>query len=178
MIDNENISGKKEVDTETETGAAQEENTSIEKDKEDKLEITTEKLNSIVRERLEKDRKAFFKRYGVSSTEELDTILGKAENSDVIASKYEKLANELNELKTEKLFNSHDVREDRMEDIKFYFKGKGIELNKENLEKELATHKEWLTNSPYLETLGADKKGEKHKESDKELAERLYGVKF
>jgi len=178
MIENEENSGtKKEVDVDTEIDNAKDEEDKTNTKKED-VGLDTEKFNAIIQERLDRANKAFLKKYGVSSTEELDKLLGKAENSDVLSTKYEKLSSELNELKTEKLLNSHDVRADRADDIKYYFKGKGIELNKDNLEKELAVHKEWSSKSPYLDTLGSEKKDEKPEESEKEAAERYYGIKF
>ena len=58
---------------------------------------------------------------------------------------YDNLLAQKNELEKELLFKNNNISSDKIDDVKYFFKGKGIELNAENLTKELETHKEWLS---------------------------------
>lgn len=194
----ENIAGKVEDTPETATEGAKEEkiletgsseenpNQGTEVKTEPKVENVTstkaitdkERFNEIIRERLRRDREKLFKDYGVQNQEELDALVGKGEKVNPLEERLSKLSEEVQSYRLEKTFAKNKIRPEKQEDVKIYFKGKGIDLNDDNLTKELATHEEWISKSPSVSSLGTDGSHEVHRDSDKEYAEKCFGFKL
>lgn len=95
-------------------------------------QFTQEEVNSFVSGRLNK----IYSSYGVDKKEQLDSIVEKGK-------KFDEIATENLKLKKQILFNEKNIDKNREQDVEIYFKGSGQELNAENLDKALETHKEW-----------------------------------
>lgn len=141
--------------------------------KEEHKNFTQEDVNEIVGSRLERNDNAWLKELGISSKEEVANLVASAKNYNLFKDDYEKL-------KTEKLFNSLNIKEDRVDDVKAILKGKELPFTKESIEKEIKTHPEWLKEQGVsVETIGTKKSEVKEPAlSEKEIAEKGFGIKF
>jgi len=141
--------------------------------------FTQEQVNEIVRNRLEKAKNTIYNRYGVADKEELDALVGKAQSYDVMNEQYETMTNDNLALKQENAFLKNNIEPTRYEDIKAYFKGKGVELNADTLKGELEAHKEWIKadESKDITTIEAlsSEEPNKHEKSDRERVLNLFG---
>lgn len=145
--------------------------------------FTQEMLDGIVRSRLERDRKATFKRYGVEDRDGLDALIGKSQSYDVMKERYEKIKGENSSLLEKMAFMSNNINPAREDDVRAYFKGKGIEFNETNLINELVTHPEWLNvkevnEAPQttIKALGVEHTPINRHESEEERQKRIFGV--
>ena len=105
--------------------------------KEPEKTFTQSEVNSIIQKRLKEKDKSLLEKLGLETFDGLDEKLQKSND-------YDNLLAQKNELEKELLFKNNNISSDKIDDVKYFFKGKGIELNAENLTKELETHKEWL----------------------------------
>lgn len=133
--------------------------------------FTQEELNKIVQDRLSRESKSFLKKFGVESEEDIKSALEKSKSVDSLSEQIKTLQKEL-------ALTSNNIREDKREDVEFYFKGKGLDLNSENLKNELETHKEWLNATKTIETLGTKGQEDKTEMSEEEYAQKLFGMEF
>ena len=145
--------------------------------------FTQEMVDEIVRNRLERDRKATYKRYGVEDKDGLDALIGKAQAYDEMKSRYDELVKTNASLEEKMAFITNNINPAREEDVRAYFKGKEIEFNETNLINELATHPEWLNvketnDAPQttIKTLGVEHTQVNHHESEAERQKRIFGV--
>lgn len=170
-MDDKNTAGKEEKKVENTDETAEE---GV------KEESSQEKINSIVQERLKRDRDTRLKKYGLNNEDELEKLIKDSKEKDSLSEKYTKLYEEVSSLKNEKVLNSLGIKEEKFDDIKFLFKGKGLELNKENLEKELKTHAEWSKNSTYKldGNIGSEVRKNHDEKSDEEKAKELFGYNW
>lgn len=139
--------------------------------------FTQEQVNEIVRERLKKANDGICKKYGTKNEEELDELVGKSKSYDELKEKYDGLESELKAYKEQFTLSKNNVLEDKQDDVRTYFKGKGLELNEENLKEALGTHPEWQpqqAKSTTIVPMGAEKTQSK-RESDEDAALRLFG---
>jgi hypothetical protein len=141
--------------------------------------FTQEQVNEIIKERLERANNSLYKRYGVADKNGLDTLIQKANSYDLMAEQYNGLENERNGLLEKLTFIENNVNPDRYDDVRAYFKGKGLNFDKNNLLNELTTHPEWLNQVPKtttISTIGAETgKVQESELSEKERASRLFG---
>lgn len=102
----------------------------------------------------EKTFRYIYDRYGVKDEAELDELVGNAQALDSYKEKYETERagwkqtsadrdRELNEVREQVALLQSGIDSDRFEDAKFILKGKGLEVNLDNIKNELATHPEW-----------------------------------
>lgn len=110
---------------------------------EEKL-LSQSEVNDFVAKRVNETKNSFYKRYGVSNRDELDDLIGKCQSYDEMKERYDNLNNENTSLRQQLTFIKNNIEPSRVDDIKIYFKGKELELNEENLLKELETHNEWV----------------------------------
>ena len=101
--------------------------------------FTQSQVNDIVRDRLNR----MYGRYGVKDLQGLDDLIGKAQSYDVMAERLEEGRNTINQLNEKLAFLENDIEPTRYDDIRAYFKGKGIDFSNEALINELTTHPEW-----------------------------------
>lgn len=115
--------------------------------------FTQEELNAIVKERLDRQSAKFLERLGLEDMNGIDELLEHAKGyseAQELMTRYQ-LENE--GLRQEIAFRDNDVNKDKVDDIRAYFKGKGLELTDENLKEQLATHPEWVNQRPRATTI-------------------------
>ena len=95
-----------------------------------------------------------YQRYGVNSEEELDGLVGNAQRYDSLQEQFEgerkswkeqssARDQELADIKEQVALMQSGIDKERYEDAKLILKGKGLEVNLENIQTELGTHPEW-----------------------------------
>lgn len=99
--------------------------------------FTQEQLNQIIQERLARADQAFYDRYGVKDQTELDSLVGEAQA-------YETTLAENAQLKERLAFLTNGILPEKEDDVRTYFKGKGIAMSEEALKQVLQTHPEWV----------------------------------
>lgn len=87
--------------------------------------------------------KSTWDRYGVSNETELDDLVGRGQKYDLVRRDFDRVAAELQEAKDKLAMYDSDIAPERYEDAKLILKGKGLEITKDNILAELATHPEW-----------------------------------
>lgn len=105
---------------------------------------TQEQVNEIVRSRLDRANKAIYGRYGVENEQGLDELVGMAQAYQTMKSRYDAMEDELRGLKEQNMFHANGVLSEKEDDVRTYFKGKGLEMSDEALKQVLFTHPEWL----------------------------------
>lgn len=145
--------------------------------------FTQEQVNKIMRSRLERDRLTLLNRYGVKDRDGLDSLIGKAQSYDVMKERYEAGKTEIASLKEQLAFKTNDINPAREDDIRAYFKGKGLEFNEEALVNELATHPEWknvvqVDDKPKttITTFGVEHRDKNVPETEAEKRQRIFGI--
>ena len=102
----------------------------------------------------EKTFRYIYDRYGVENEQDLDELVGNAQRFDSLKEEYdgakaswkhddEAKSQELADIKEHVALLESGIDKNRYEDAKFILKGKGLEINAENINAELATHPEW-----------------------------------
>lgn len=135
--------------------------------------FTQEEVNQIVSGRIND----IYSKYGVSSKEELDKIVGLGKKYNDLSTELETTKKDLQSINEKVLISDLGLDNEKVNDIKFYFKGKGIDFNEDNLKKELENHQEWKKN---IENIKVGKLREETKEDTKtesEMAAQLFGLK-
>jgi hypothetical protein len=80
----------------------------------------------------------------VKDDTELDALIGRAKQYPDLEVKYNQAQEQLKEFSNRKLLFTNNVNLAKYDDIITYMKGKGLELNADNVKKVLETHKEWV----------------------------------
>ena len=151
--------------------------------------FTKERVNELMKRRIERSHQSFFNRYGVKDLKELDDLFGKAYNSDEIKqqleeslaankdlqSKYDDLTNQHSDLTKRYAFNSKNINPEKYSDIETYFKGKNLDINEDTLSEELKTHQDWVKNANVITSLGSEV-NDVPSLDEKALASRYLGV--
>lgn len=136
--------------------------------------FTQEEVNDIVKKRLNK----FYNRYGVEGKDELDTMVGKSQAYGVLEERYNTASEELRNAKQELMFIKSGIDTDKYSDVQAYFSGKGIDITQENLEAELANHREWKKKVAEVKKIGPDNKQEQPGPDEKSMAAKLFGLNY
>lgn len=95
-----------------------------------------------------------YERYGVNSEAELDDLVGNAQRYDSLNERYENdkkvwqendnaSKKQLMELSEQVALMQSGIDNARYEDAKLILRGKGLDVNLDNINQELATHPEW-----------------------------------
>ena len=145
--------------------------------------FTQEQVNNVIKERLERANKSFLKRYGLENREALDDIVNKALSYDLMDEKYNALIDENSSLKEKLAFIENNIDNNRIDDVRAYFKGKELEFNNETLAEELKTHPEWLnvkevndTPQTTIKSLGIEHANVNKAETEDQKRKRIFGV--
>lgn len=140
--------------------------------------FTQEKVNEIVRDRLNK----VYKRYGVNDKNGLDDLVAKAQSYSVMSEMYEATEAKNKELLRDLAFLRNNINPDRQNDIMAHFKGNGVDFTEENLINELSTHPEWLNpvkvdDKPKttFEIIGNDSSTGKVRENEADMVAKMFG---
>lgn len=134
-------------------------------------EQMNEKIGSTRVETREKTFKYVYDRYGVENEEQMDELFSNAQRFDSLKEQYDAEKAEWSSRNAERDAELASVKEQialmqsgidsaRYEDAKLILKGKGLEVNAENIENELATHPEWKKAEPVMEPAPFVKKEE------------------
>lgn len=83
-------------------------------------------------------------KYGVMSEEEMDEVFGKGQQYDVLNDDYTNRNNEFVELRAENALLKSKVIPEKWEDVKLILRGKGLDVDLDNINAEIETHPEWL----------------------------------
>ena len=143
---------------------------------EEEEKFTQSQINEIITRRLAKQAEAFYKKYGVNDEEGLNALVGKAKEYDNLSKKYGELSDKSSELNEKYLFNTNSIKKDREDDVRTYFKGKGLQLTDENIKEALKTHAEW-SSAPVNNPLPVGNGGAPKVEEDEiDVASRLFGI--
>lgn len=106
--------------------------------------LTQEEVNRIVQGRLLDSKKSLYTKYGVKDDTELDALIGRAKQYPDLEVKYNQAQEQLKEFTNRKLLFTNNVNLAKYDDVITYMKGKGLELNADNIKKVLETHEEWV----------------------------------
>ena len=138
--------------------------------------FTRDEVTTILKRRIDRYQNSVFNKYGVKNAQELDSLFEKAKGYDDVIKSRDEL--------TEKVaFMSNNINPDKYDDIRTYFKGKGLQFTEDALKSQLESHPEWLNKSvaskpkTTITTLGTEKTGQQQV-GEKELAERMFGMDF
>lgn len=143
---------------------------------EEEEKFTQSQINEIITRRLAKQAEAFYKKYGVNDEDGLNALVGKAKEYDNLSKKYGELSDKSSELNEKYLFNTNSIKKDREDDVRTYFKGKGLQLTDENIKEALKTHAEW-SSAPVNNPLPVGNGGAPKVEEDEiDVASRLFGI--
>ena len=124
-------------------------------------------------------------KYGVGSQEELDGIFGKGQSYDMLNDDYTQQGNEFSAIREENALLKSEVIPEKWEDAKLILKGKGLEINLENINSEIATHPEWVSKGgqevqeempPKIKVLGEDSEKKRVEPSDDEIIGKYFRV--
>jgi len=150
--------------------------------------FTQEQVNKIIKDRLDKEHLRFYNRYGVDDADGLDTLIGQSKSYSVMKERYEQRQTEIDDLKRQlfelteaNAFMNNNINPDRYDDIRAYYKGKGLNFTNESLAQELQTHPEWLKiieqpkETTTIKTLGVQANN-KPIESDDERMKRIFKI--
>ena len=73
------------------------------------------------------------------------------------------------------LMIDNNIDPSQVDDLKYYFKGKGIELNDENLKSELTSHPAWVKKVD-IKPVGVEHKPVNKVETEEEFMKRVFGI--
>lgn len=141
--------------------------------------FTQEQVNNIVRDRLKKVDAKFFAKYGLDNVEALDAIVEKGKGYDELKAQMDLVSNENKGLKEQITLTKNNIIPSKQDDVLTYFRGKGLELNDENLAKTLQTHPEWMPNKAPTTTIvemGAEGTKANPSISEEDEALKMFGL--
>ena len=130
--------------------------------------FSQEEVNKLISDRLVKQESRLFKKYGVNSRDDFDLIVGKSQQYDEMKSRFDDLVSQNSEMRERLLMIDNNIDPSQVDDLKYYFKGKGIELNDENLKSELTSHPAWVKK--------VDIKPVNKVETEEEFMKRVFGI--
>lgn len=106
--------------------------------------FTQQEVNDLIKSRLGKSQTRLFARYGVADQRALDDLISRAQSYSAVKQMYDELQSEHARLSEDHAFMTNGVDPSRYDDVRAYFKGKGIDFGADRLAEELKTHPEWL----------------------------------
>ena len=109
--------------------------------------FTQDEVNELIgktrNEARQRANSAYYERYGVENDDELNDLVGRGQSYKVLEDKYNNTVGELERIKTDYALLKSGIVPNRYDDVKFILKGKGLEINEDTINQELATHPEW-----------------------------------
>lgn len=132
--------------------------------------FTQSEVNDLIKNRMLRFQEALLKKYNIGSMDELESYLQKGIGYDELKT--------LNDGMNEKYaFLKNNVDDNRIDDVRTYFKGKGMLMSDEELAKAIQTHPEWTKKASTLQSLGAEATNPPKEDLDAR-ASKIFGVKF
>ena len=138
--------------------------------------FTRDEVTKILRNRLDRYQNSVYKKYGVKNLDEFNSLFEKAKGyDDVIKSRDEALETVA--------FLRNNINPDKYDDVKTYFKGKGLQFTEDALKQQLESHPEWVikkaeeVNKKPVTTITPVGTGSKGPivTGEKELAKKIFG---
>lgn len=137
--------------------------------------FTRDEVTKILRNRLDRYQNSVYRKYGVKNLDEFNSLFEKAKGyDDVIKSRDEALETVA--------FLRNNINPDKYDDVKTYFKGKGLQFTEDALKQQLESHPEWLkktssVNQKPVTTITPVGTGTKGPitTGETELAKKIYG---
>lgn len=118
--------------------------------------LTQSQVNELVgkarAEGRESALKELYGRYGVNDDNEMNDMFGKGQGYDLLNEEYQNLNGNFKNLSAENALLKSGVVANRWDDVKAILGSKGMDVNVENIQAELATHPEWTNNPVAPET--------------------------
>ena len=109
--------------------------------------LTQSQVNELVgrarQEGRESAMRELYERYGVSDDDEMNGIFGKGQAYDALNDEFIGQGDSYRNVMAENALLKTNIDMNRWEDVKLILGGKGMEVNEENINAELATHPEW-----------------------------------
>lgn len=145
--------------------------------------FTRDEVTRIVKARQDRFSNGLCKKYGVGSIKELDDLYNKHKDYDDIVTERDGLKKSHSEMSEKLAFLSNGIDPAREDDVRTYFKGKGLQFDEAILKEHLQSHPEWVkANAPVKPTttvqkIGVQKSAPKP-ETELQMAEKLYGMKL
>lgn len=141
--------------------------------------FTQDEVNAIVKERLERQESKFLERLGIEAKEGIDDLLAKSKGYDEAKEREGNLLSENRALRESIALIKNSVDPNREDDVRTYFKGKGIDLTEETLKEAMETHPEWRSRKEAQTTIKAltPQKDQPKTEDDWEYTKRLFGLR-
>lgn len=139
--------------------------------------FTRDEVTRILKRRIDRYQNNVFTKYGVKDSTELDALFEKAKGYDDIIKSRDEL--------TEKVaFLENNINPERYDDVRTYFKGKGLPFTEEGLKTALESHPEWLKQAPEaakpskpittIRSVGTEPKS-RSASDEREIAKKIYG---
>ena len=131
---------------------------------------TKERIEELMKKRVEQSHRSFFKRYGVENLKELDDLFC---NGNTLQDEVNELRTKNEELTRDIAFIRNNILPERYDDVMAHFKGSNIEFNEEQLVNLIKTHPEWV--KPQVKQVGAEAHP-KPQLDEKQIASKILGV--
>ena len=140
--------------------------------------FTRDEVTNILKRRLDRYQNSMYTKYGVKDSGELDSLFEKAKTyDDIIKARDEALETVA--------FLRNNIDANRYDDVRTYFKGKGLQFTEEELKRQLESHPEWsgkkeenpsVSNKPVttVTPIGTASSGPTNK-SEKDMAKKIFG---
>ena len=113
--------------------------------------FTQAEVDKIVADRLKQkessDMRKVYDKLGISSDEDLENIVKKAQAYDGTKKALEETNSASQKTSEELAFIKNGIDDKRYDDVRLILKGKGKEITDENIKTELSTHPEWAKQS-------------------------------
>ena len=139
--------------------------------------FTQAEVDKIVADRLKQkessDMRKVYDKLGISSDEDLENIVKKAQAYDGTKKALEETNSASQKTSEELAFIKNGIDDKRYDDVRLILKGKGKEVTEENVKSELATHPEWAKQSkqetPNPSPIGAPQVGKTSPDMDEKI---------
>lgn len=184
-----NEDGKNEVLTSGPTAdtATEPQNTVVSEDPTEKANTATDRtftrdeVTKILKKRLERNNKKFWARLGIEGEDKLDEYLeshNKAiKDLEESNAKYGELDSKYKQVFHDYLYLKSGIIPERYGDLDKYFENG--ELTEESLANVLKSHPDFVKPKQTIpQQIGMEQNGQQNRETEKELAEKLLGVKL
>lgn len=149
-------------------------NSSVDMQQKPDRTFTRDEVTAILKKRIDRYQNSVFNKYGVKDAQELDSLFEKAKG-------YDDLIKTRDELTEKVAFMGNNINPDKYDDIRTYFKGKGLQFTEDALKQHLETHPEWIKQSvaskpvTTIKPIGTEVSPKKAV-GEKEMAEKMFGM--
>lgn len=135
--------------------------------------FTRDEVTTILKKRIDRYQNSVYRKYGVKNLDEFNSLIDKAKQYDDIVKSRDELTETV-------AFLRNNINPQKYDDIKTYFKGKGLQFTEDSLKQQLSSHPEWLNKqiskpTTTITPVGTEQSGIT-KTGEKEVAEKMFGM--